>query len=91
MSASHRAQPKMRFTSWRPAMRASMSAFGGVDVEARAGGGREVEALVQRHRAVVAGADRHPGAIQDLGDVVRVDARHVERDHAAADRASIGP
>ena len=45
----------------------------------------EVEALVERHRAVVAGTDRDAVAVQDLGDVVRVDAREVERDDAAAE------
>ena len=61
-----------------------MSSRRRVDVERRAGRGREVEPLVERHRAVVAGADRDPVAVEDLGHVVRVDARQVERDDAAA-------
>ena len=39
---------------------------------------------MERHRAVVAGPDGDPVAVEDLGDVVRVDARQVERHDAAA-------
>src|SRR5262245_9701646 len=54
-----------------------------VDVEARPGRCRQVEPLVERHRAVVAGSHRNPEPVEDLGDVVRVDSRQVERDYAA--------
>ena len=85
-SATIRQPLKTRWTSLRPAARASMSSRRRVDVEARAGRRRQVEPLVERHRAVVAGADRDPEAVEHLGDVVRVDARQVERDDAAAER-----
>ena len=39
---------------------------------------------MERHRAVVAGPDADPRAVEDLGDVVGMDARQVERDHPAA-------
>ena len=43
---------------------------GRVDLERGTGRGGEIEALVERHRAVVAGPDRHALAIQHLGDPV---------------------
>src|SRR5207244_1940457 len=55
---------------------------GAVHVEAGAGRGREVEALVERHRAVVARSDRDPEPIEHLGDIVGMDARHIERNDA---------
>src|SRR5438874_1936666 len=53
-----------------------------VDVEAGAGRCREVEALVERHRAVVARPDGDARPIKDLGDIVGMDARQVERHDA---------
>src|SRR5581483_2108109 len=53
------------------------------DREARPGRRRDVEPLVERHRAVVAGPDADPEAVEDLGDVVGVDPRQVEGDDPA--------
>ena len=57
---------------------------GGVDAEAGAGRGGDAEALHQRLGAVVAGADGDAVAVEDLGDVVGVDALELEGDGAAA-------
>ncbi len=57
-----------------------------VDAEARAGGGGDAEPVHQRLGAVVAGAHRHAVAIEDLGDVVGVDAVELERDRARGAR-----
>ena len=53
-----------------------------VDAEAGAGGGGDAEAVHQRLGAVVAGAHRDAVAVEDLGDVVGVDALELERDRA---------
>ena len=57
---------------------------GRVDAEARPRGRGQVEPLVERHRAVMAGPDGDPEPVEHLGDVVRVDARQVERHDPAA-------
>src|SRR4029079_10081699 len=55
-------------------------------VDAEAGPGRrgQIEPLVERHRAVMAGPHRDAVAVEDLGDLVRMDARQVERHDTAA-------
>src|SRR4051812_49935890 len=55
-----------------------------VEVEAGAVRGRDPELLHQRLAAMVAGADRHALPVQDLRDVVRVNALDVERDDPGA-------
>jgi len=55
---------------------------GVVDVDGRADRPRHVERVVKRLRAVVAGAHRDAAVVQDGGEVVPVDAIHVERDEA---------
>ena len=55
-----------------------------VDAEAGAGRRGDAEAVHQRLRAVVAGADGDAVAVEDLGDVVGVDALELERDRADA-------
>src|SRR6185436_3181165 len=51
-----------------------------VDPEARSGGRDDPEPVHQRLGAVVAGADGDAVAVEDLGDVVGVDAGKLERD-----------
>ena len=55
-----------------------------VDVEAGARGRGHAQLAHQRLGAVVAGADADALAVAQLGDVVGVHARQLERDHAAA-------
>src|SRR2546423_9768257 len=56
----------------------------GVQVEPRAIRRGDSELLHQRLAAVVSGADRHALHVENLGDVVRVDAVDVERHDAGA-------
>ena len=56
-----------------------------VNVERRAGGGGDAEHAHQRLGAVVAGPHAHGLLVDDLRDVVGVDAVEEERDGAAAD------
>ena len=63
---------------------------GRVDAEAGAGGGGDAEPLHQRLGAVVAGADRDAVAVEDLGDVVGVDALELEGDRAERARRRAG-
>src|SRR6187455_3066295 len=53
-----------------------------VDREAGASRGRQVVALHERLSAVMAGADGNPVAIEDLGEIVRVDAIDDKADDA---------
>eukprot|EP00976_Prorocentrum_cordatum_P078126 1182972-Prorocentrum_minimum.AAC.1 len=52
--------------------------LGVVDVHRRARGRVHLQVGVQRLRAVVAATDGHAALVQDHGDVVGVDALHVE-------------
>src|SRR5439155_14699242 len=55
-----------------------------VEVEARAVRGGDAEPGHQRLAAVVPGADRDALPVEDLGDVVRMDAVDLERDDPRA-------
>ena len=57
---------------------------GVVDGEAGPGGRGDAEAVHEQLGAVVAGADRDAVAVEDLGDVVGVDALELEGDGADA-------
>ena len=68
--------------SWRPVDQAVDLLAGRVDAEAGAGRGGDAEAVHQQLGAVVAGADGDAVAVEDLGDVVGVDALELEGDRA---------
>ena len=62
-----------------------------VDREARPSGRRDPEPLHENLGAMVAGAHGDRVAIEDLGDVVSVHAREVERDDSRPLVAGRGP